>query len=123
MNKFTSFSIQFSSTGCFHSAAMVENNEIAIFYDDIGRHNAIDKVVGSIAINNSGFSNKILLTTGRVPVEIIQKVIHTGIKVIISKSPPTFQAVNIASKNDITLIGFVRNNKMNIYSGIQRLIF
>ncbi|MFZ4400383.1 MAG: formate dehydrogenase accessory sulfurtransferase FdhD [Bacteroidales bacterium] len=122
MDKFTHYSEKFQQTGCFHSAAIVENNEIIAFYDDIGRHNAIDKIIGKMLLDKKSLADKVLLTTGRMPVEILKKIVRSGIKTIISKAPPTYQSVLIGKQHDITIIGFARTNTMNIYSGKQRII-
>ncbi|MCX6230325.1 MAG: formate dehydrogenase accessory sulfurtransferase FdhD [Bacteroidetes bacterium] len=122
MDKFTHYSEKFQQTGCFHSAAIVENNDISIFYDDIGRHNAIDKIIGRMMLENKALEDKILLTTGRMPMEIMKKIHRAGIKTIISKAPPTYQSVLLGKKENITIIGFARKDKMNIYSGENRII-
>jgi FdhD protein len=122
MDKFTHYSEKFQQTGCFHSAAIVENNDISIFYDDIGRHNAIDKIIGKMMIENKSLEDKILLTTGRMPMEIMKKIVRAGIKTIISKAPPTYQSVMLGRKENITIIGFARKDRMNIYSGEKRII-
>ncbi|RLD59752.1 MAG: formate dehydrogenase accessory sulfurtransferase FdhD [Bacteroidetes bacterium] len=122
MRAFQSESETFQKTGGVHSAAIVENNKILVFYEDIGRHNAIDKTIGSLLINKTSFGNKIVLTSGRVSSEILHKVIMCNIPILISRSAPTNKAVKICRNLNITLIGFVRGDKMNIYSGEQRII-
>lgn len=132
MKEFQTCSQTFLKTGGVHSAAMVEEERITVFREDIGRHNAIDKVIGNTIINNtkvspiesgqSGFNNKIILTSGRISSEILLKIQKCGIPVIITRSAPTDKAIQICREKNITLVGFVRGNRMNIYSGEQRII-
>lgn len=114
----------FLKTGGVHSAALVKNDRIIVFREDIGRHNAIDKVIGNIIKSPAPmeFSKTFLLTSGRISSEILLKIIKCKIPVIISRSAPTDESIRICREKDITLIGFVRGNRMNIYSGKQRII-
>ena len=104
-------------TGSFHWASIfdLKGNNI-IFVEDIGRYNAIDKVIGYAILNNYNLNELILKCSGRIPYEIVKKAINSGLNVIISKSPPTDKAINLAEKNNILLIGFARNGKFNIYT-------
>ena len=132
MKEFQTCSQTFLKTGGVHSAAMVEEERITVFREDIGRHNAIDKVIGNTIINNpkvspiesgqAGFNNKIILTSGRISSEILLKIQKCGIPVIITRSAPTDKAIHICREKNITLVGFVRGNRMNIYSGEDRII-
>ncbi len=125
MKEFQSISEIFNLTGGVHSSALVHEEKIIAFMEDIGRHNAIDKVIGCMLINNhtkSEFSNKILLTSGRISSEILNKIIMSKIPVVISRSAPTDRAIEICRQKNITLVGFARANKMNIYSGNNRII-
>jgi FdhD protein len=109
-------------TGGVHSAALADEKEILIFREDIGRHNAIDKVIGQALFRKVKFEDKILLTSGRVPSEVLLKVEKCNIPIVVSKSAPTNQAVRLARESGMTLIGFARGSKMNIYSGEKRVI-
>lgn len=109
-------------TGGVHSAALAGGNGILAFREDIGRHNAIDKVVGYALSQNQAFEDKILITSGRISSEVIFKVRKCGIPVIISRSAPTNQAVRLAREMDITLVGFARGSRMNVYSAEERII-
>jgi len=105
-------------TGSFHWASLfnLKGNNI-IFIEDIGRHNAVDKVIGYAILNNYNLNELILRYSGRIPSEIVKKAVNSGLNVIISKSPPTDKAIELAEKNDILLIGFARNEKFNLYAG------
>ena len=104
-------------TGSFHWASMFDlNGESIIFVEDIGRHNAVDKVIGYAILNNYNLNELILRYSGRIPHEIVKKAVNSGLNIIISKSPPTDKAINLAEENNILLIGFARNGKFNIYT-------
>lgn len=103
-------------TGGAHSAGLADEQGIIIFKEDIGRHNTVDKVIGCRLKEGKGFENKILISSGRVSSEILFKVQKAGIPILVSQSAPTNQAVNLARDMGITLIGFARGNRMNIYS-------
>lgn len=109
-------------TGGVHSAALADENGILIFREDIGRHNAIDKVIGRALLENNSFEDRILLTSGRISSEVLLKARKCGISIVASKSAPTNQAVRLAREMEITLIGFARGNRMNIYSAEERII-
>lgn len=112
----------YSRTGGVHSAAMADNEGILVFRDDIGRHNAIDKVVGHAISNNYPLEDKIIITSGRISSEVIFKVQKCRIPIIVSRSAPTDQAVRIARDMGIILIGFARGYRMNIYSEEEKII-
>lgn len=109
-------------TGGVHSAALADDKVILAFKEDIGRHNAIDKVIGQALKEDIPFENKIMITSGRISSEVLFKIKKCDIPIIISKSAPTNQAVKLAKDMGITLVGFARGNRMNIYSNEQRVI-
>ncbi|SDY88940.1 FdhD protein [Proteiniborus ethanoligenes] len=113
----------FLSTGGVHSCALCSSKKIIIFEEDIGRHNALDKVLGKALVENIELNDKILLTSGRVSSEILIKTAKRGIPVLVSRSAPTSLSVDMAKELNITLIGFARGEKMNIYSNFPSLIF
>lgn len=108
-------------TGGVHSAALADDKGILAFKEDIGRHNAIDKVIGQALKENISFENKIMITSGRISSEVLLKIQKCDIPIIISKSAPTNQAVKLAKDMGITLVGFARGNRMNIYSQEERI--
>ena len=111
----------YKSTGGVHSAALADNNHILVFAEDIGRHNAVDKVIGYALLENILFPGKIMLASGRLSSEIVSKCARCGIPVIVSRAAPTSLAVEIADAAGLTLVGFVRGDRMNIYTGTQRI--
>ncbi|MHA1194091.1 MAG: formate dehydrogenase accessory sulfurtransferase FdhD [Promethearchaeota archaeon] len=113
----------FRETGGCHGAAIfdLDGNLISI-KEDIGRHNAIDKVIGELLINGDLFSDKILTTTGRLTGDSVLKAARANIPIIASLSAAVESGIRIAFAYGITLIGFVRGNSMNIYSRADRII-
>jgi len=112
----------FKTTGGVHSAALCNNKEIIIFSEDIGRHNAIDKIFGECILKEITTDGHIIITSGRVSSEILLKAARGNIPVLVSKSAPTDMGVKLAGDLGITLIGFVRGKRMNIYSNDWRLV-
>jgi FdhD protein len=100
---------------------LASTDEILIFRDDIGRHNAIDKVIGEALDAGVGFLGKILLTSGRISSEILSKVLRCRMPVVVAAGAPTNQAVKIARQMNITLLGRVRGSRMIVYSGDERI--
>ncbi|MCK5759673.1 MAG: formate dehydrogenase accessory sulfurtransferase FdhD [Candidatus Delongbacteria bacterium] len=123
MNEFNKSSELFLKTGGVHSAGIADKENILVFREDIGRHNAIDKVIGSLYLSETDLSDKLILTSGRISSEIVMKVINCKIPIIVSRSAPTNRAIELAEKNNVTLIGFARSANFNIYSGFDRIIF
>ena len=111
----------FKATGGVHSAALCDTNSILLFTEDIGRHNAIDKIFGGCLLEDIPLDERGIITSGRVSSEILLKVAKRNIPILISKSAPTDVAVKLAESWGITLIGFVRGTKMNVYAGSWRV--
>ncbi len=112
----------FKATGGLHGAALCDTERILLFSEDIGRHNAIDKVFGECILNNIPTDDRIMVTSGRISSEILLKVAKRNIPILISKSPPTDLGVKIAEEVGITLIGFAREERMNIYTHSWRVV-
>lgn len=121
MREFNKKSELFLKTGGVHSCGLCDDKNILVFEEDIGRHNALDKILGRALKEDIDLKNKIIITSGRVSSEILIKVGKRNIPVVISRSAPTNLSIDIARELNITLIGFVRGNKMNIYSNFQSL--
>ncbi len=112
----------YSTTGGVHSAALCDNKDILVFADDIGRHNAVDKIFGRCILTGIPTDDRIVITSGRVPSEILFKVAKRKIPIIISVSAPTDLGVKLADDLGITLIGFVRGKRMNVYTNGWRVL-
>jgi FdhD protein len=121
MKAFHKRSLGYRETGGVHSAALAEKDNILIVREDIGRHNTVDKILGYAMLNSINLSDKVILISGRISSEIVLKTIKTKIPMIVSRSAPTDQAVEHARDSNITLIGFVRGQRMNVYSGLGRI--
>lgn len=111
----------FIDTGGVHSCALCSNDGIIIFEEDIGRHNALDKIFGKALVQDIDTRDKIVLTSGRISSEILIKAAKRQVPVIVSRSAPTSLSVEMAEELGITLIGFARGEKMNIYTNFPNL--
>lgn len=105
-----------------HSAALADRRGILIFSEDIGRHNAVDKIFGKCLLEDIPTSNRIIITSGRISSEILRKIARRGIPVIVSISAPTSLGLKTADKLGITVIGSVRGEKMNVYTNNWRVV-
>jgi len=105
-----------------HSAALCDAQKILMFADDIGRHNAIDKVIGRCILTDLPAENHGLIFSGRISSEMLLKAARIGIPVVISVASPTNVAVRMATEIGMTVVGMVRGKRMNIYSGAWRIV-
>lgn len=105
----------FQSTGCAHSCALVTDGQVQCYREDIGRHNALDKVIGFALKNAVPISGSIVFTSGRISEDYLQKVIKAGFRIVVSRAAVTAAAVALARAENITMLGFVRRNGGNIY--------
>jgi FdhD protein len=105
-----------------HNTALAEPDRILLFRSDIGRHNAVDMIVGHGFLRGVSFDDKLLLTTGRLTSEILIKCAKFGIPALVSRNTATTLAIELAKSLNITLIGYVRGGKFTVYSGNERLI-
>ncbi|SET11220.1 formate dehydrogenase accessory sulfurtransferase FdhD [Anaerobranca gottschalkii] len=121
MNKVQGKSELYRETGGVHFACLA-GEEILYFREDIGRHNAVDKVLGRAFLDGVDIKDKILLTSGRLSSEIVLKVLKAGIPILVSRSAPSSLAVEIAKQRGLTLCGFVRGNKLNCYANPFRIL-
>ncbi len=122
MTDFNGASPVFKATGGVHSCAICSHEGILLLQEDIGRHNALDKLVGEALMTGLPLADKILLTSGRVSSEILLKSARVGLSVVVSRSAPTDLAVRQAQRLDITLVGFLRGSRCNIYAGENRIM-
>jgi len=111
----------YNITGCIHCAAISDGNKIMVLAEDIGRHNAVDKAVGYCILEGISLEDKIILVSGRLSSEMASKCSRWGIPIVLSRTAPTVLATEIAEKRGITMVGFVRGGRFNIYSHPYRI--
>ncbi len=111
----------FARTGCTHQAAFSDGRAVRYFFEDIGRHNAVDKVLGSALMEGADLSRGVLLTTGRLTAELVMKALRRRLPVVASRSAATTHAIQLAERYRLTLAGFARGGRMNVYSGAERI--
>ncbi|MFD2044781.1 formate dehydrogenase accessory sulfurtransferase FdhD [Ornithinibacillus salinisoli] len=122
MKKLQASSEQFKRTGGVHNAALARKDELLTIRTDIGRHNALDKIYGHLLQNQIPVKDKFIVFSGRISSEVLLKISKIGAGILLSKSAPTDLALKLADDLGITVIGFARGNKMNVYTHPERIL-
>jgi FdhD protein len=112
----------FRLTGGVHSAALGGDQGIVARYEDIGRHNALDRILGHVILKNILTDDKAVVLSGRISSEMLIKAARIGVPLVISRSAPTGLAIDLAEDLGITVAGFARGDRMNLYSHPERII-
>jgi FdhD protein len=112
----------FKRTGGVHNAALADQNGFLCRYDDIGRHNAVDKALGYAFLNGIPTQDKCLLLSGRVASEILLKAAQADIPLILSRAAPTGLTIDLAQELNMTVVGFARGQRYSIYTHPERVI-
>ena len=120
VSRMTNLSQVFQQTGGVHSAASCTPEDIIFRTDDIGRHNAVDKVIGWARLNRVELQDKLLLSTGRISAEIVLKAARAQITIVVSRGAPTSRALSFAQRLGLTVIGFARGRRMTVYTWCNR---
>jgi|Deesub1362A_J573_1020465.scaffolds.fasta_scaffold00005_284 formate dehydrogenase accessory protein FdhD len=108
-------------TGALHAAALINGNDFLIV-EDISRHIAIDKIIGMGALKGVDFSQSYALCSGRLPGDMVIKMARVNIPIVCSRTAPILSGIECAEKADLTLVGFVRGRRMNIYTHPRRIL-
>ena len=122
MNCLEEQSTAFRMTGGAHSAALGNDSDLLFLYEDIGRHNAVDKVLGYAFLHEIETKDKCLLLSGRIASEILIKAARTNIPLVLSRAAPTDLTIELAEELNITVVGFARGERLNIYSHPDKII-
>lgn len=112
----------YRESGGVHTSALSDGNRICVTAEDIGRHNTLDKIAGRCLLEQIWPEVRILLTTGRVSSEMLEKAARIGAAIVISRTSPSSLSVQLAEQLDITLIGYARRNRFNVYSHSKRIM-
>ncbi|MEM2319723.1 MAG: formate dehydrogenase accessory sulfurtransferase FdhD [Candidatus Bathyarchaeia archaeon] len=113
----------FRKTGGVHAAAVyMADGTLLALAEDVGRHNAVDKVIGKCALNGTNFKECFITLSGRLSADIVLKAARVGIPIVASIAAALDSGIEIAKKANLTLIGFVRGNRMNVYSVPERIL-
>lgn len=112
----------FEYTGGLHACGMFDSNgDLVLMREDVGRHNAMDKLIGAGMEQGINFSEHFVLVSGRASFELVQKAVMAGFPLLAAVGAPSSLAVDLARKFNQTLLGFVRNNSFNVYTCVQRV--
>lgn len=112
----------YRSTGGVHVAALFEEERLVALAEDVGRHNTIDKVVGIGLQSKVNFSKSLLISSGRQPADMVLKAARMGIPIIVSRSAPIRSGIIAAEKTGVTLVCFVREHRMSVYTHPSRIL-
>jgi len=112
----------YQTTGGVHTSALSDGKRILIVAEDIGRHNTLDKIAGRCLLDGINPRQRVLITTGRVSSEMMQKATRIGASVVISRTAPSSLSIDIAEQAGITLIGYARRDRFTVYCHPQRVV-
>ena len=108
-------------TGGVHEAALAHGERFIASYEDIGRHNALDRILGHVFLNDIDPTDKAVILSGRIASEMLTKAARIGVPVVVSRSAPTCLSIDLAEQLGITIVGFARGNGLNVYTHPGRI--
>jgi FdhD protein len=111
----------YRETGGVHTSALSDGEKVLLSAEDIGRHNTLDKIAGLCLMNNVWPDVRILITTGRISSEMLQKAARLQAPILISRTSPSSLSIEMAERYGITLIGYARRHRFNVYSSLERV--
>ena len=111
----------YKETGGVHTSALSDGDKIVLAADDIGRHNTLDKIAGAYLRLQPALDHRILITTGRISSEMLQKASRLGAELLVSRTSPSSLSIQLAERMGITLIGYARRNRFNVYAHPERI--
>lgn len=115
------YAVQYAKTGGIHCSAIFNSQTVLAVYEDIGRHNTLDKLAGCCLLKKIHAADTIMITTGRISLDMVKKTARMGCSVIVSYTTPTQQAYELAKELNISLIGYIGRESMQIYCGQKRI--
>ena len=111
----------YRETGGVHTSALSDGEKVLLSAEDIGRHNTLDKIAGLCLMQNMFPEKRILITTGRISSEMLQKAARLQVPILISRTSPSSLSIEMAERYGITLIGYARKHRFNVYSSGERV--
>lgn len=112
----------YRETGGVHTSALSDGDRVIMSAEDIGRHNTLDKIAGLCLMAKTWPEKRVIITTGRISSEMLQKAVRMGAKIIASRTSPSSLSIELAEAWGITLIGYARRNKFNLYAAPERIL-
>jgi len=122
MQALSQMAVLYHRAGGVHGAALAEGERLLCVAEDVGRHNALDKIAGICLRQGQPMQDRVLLTTGRVSSEMVNKVARMGVSIVISLTSPTSLSIQLAQAWDVTLIGYSRRRSFRVYAGAERVV-
>jgi len=123
VEQFFEAQVLYRETGGVHTSALSDGEKIVVVAEDIGRHNTLDKISGLCLMDSISPETRIIVTTGRISSEMLQKAARLHAPILISRTSPSSLSIEMAERYGITLIGYARTHRFHVYSNPQRIIF
>lgn len=122
LEQFFDSQVLYRETGGVHSSALCDGEKMVVAAEDIGRHNTLDKISGLCLMKGISLQTRVLITTGRISSEMLQKAARMNAPILISRTSPSSLSIEMAERYGITLIGYARTHRFQVYSNSQRVM-